>query len=264
MAQVVSNQRQTEEIHSLGLPAILSRLLRNDARLIGRDSFLTMLGGYIFFIAVLLRFGLPALAENLATNPDVPFNLADHYPMLVAYMVVFLGSVVSGMIIGFIILDERDDNTIKALLVTPVPINFYIAYRTIVPMVIAFIVTIVEILVINLAMIPLWQLLIIAAAASLTAPMVMLFFGTFAENKVQGFALNKIVGILGLLIMAAWFVQPPLQYAIGLFPPYWFAKAYWLAYAGDPNWGWAVLIGIGTSSIVLAYLVKRFHTIAYR
>lgn len=263
MAQVTSTQTQGAA-RPLGLPAILTRLLRNDARLIGRDSFLSMLAGYIVFVALLLRFGLPALAENLAANPEVPFSLVDYYPLLVAYMVVFLGSVVAGMIIGFIVLDERDDNTIKALLVTPVPVNFYIAYRVAVPMVIAFFITILEITIINLALIEFWQLLIIAAAASLTAPLVMLFFSTFAENKVQGFAMNKIVGILGLLIMAAWFVQPPLQYAIGIFPPYWFAKAYWLAYAGDPNWGWAVVLGILTSSALLAFFVRRFRTIVYR
>src|SRR5690606_13230955 len=128
------------------------------------------------------------------------------------FVAIYLGGVMGGMMIGFIVLDERDDNTIKALLVTPLPVNYYLAYRVLIPMLLAFITIMADVLIINQAMIPLWQLVIIAAGASLTGPVVALFLATFAENKVQGFALNKIIGTLGLAILAAWFVAPPAQF----------------------------------------------------
>ena len=189
MAQVTSAPAAVRQ-DGLSLPGALAALLRNDVRLIGRNSFLSGLAFYILILAVVLRFGLPALAESLAANPDIPFNISEYYPMLIGYMAIFAGALVGGMMVGFIVLDERDDNTIKALLVTPLPLNTYIAYRILIPMVIAFVVVLTEMLIINIALPPLWQLVVIVAAGSLTAPMVMLFFGTMAQNKVQGFAMN--------------------------------------------------------------------------
>ena len=263
MAQLTTTQ-PVRAGRTLSLPAALTRLLRNDARLIGRDSFLSGLAIYILVLAVVLRFGLPALAEAVESSPDVPLTVADYFPMLIGYMVLFAGSLVGGMMIGFVVLDERDDNTIKALLVSPLPINYYIAYRVLIPMLISFVIIVAEMLIINQALLPLGQFLIIAAASSLTSPLVMLFFSTFAENKVQGFAMNKSVGTLGMSIIAAWFVQEPGQYLIGLFPPYWFVKSYWQALAADPNWWLFLVIGVAYSSLVLAYFVRRFHRIAYR
>ncbi len=256
---------QTTTIHRRpGLAATLTNLLRNDARLIGRNSFLTGLIFAIIIMATLLRFGLPALAEAVAANPEVPFSVADQFPMLIGYIAIFVGAMVGGMVVGFIVLDERDDNTIKALLVTPLPLNYYIAYRIFIPMLIAFGVIITEVLIINQAVPQLWQLVVIAAAGSLTAPLVMLFFGTVAQNKVQGFAMNKIIGTLGIVVIAAWFVEPPLQYVIGLFPPYWFVKGYWLAVAGDANWLLALGIGVLYTSVVILFFVRRFHKVAYQ
>jgi fluoroquinolone transport system permease protein len=263
MAQVITAQTRPAA-RPASLPRTLWTMLRNDARLIGRNSFLSGLIGYIIIMALVLRFGLPALADGLANNPDVPFDIAAYFPMLIGYIVIFVGAMVSGMVIGFIVLDERDDNTIKALLVSPLPLGYYLAYRVFVPMLLGFAIIVAEMLIINLALVPLWQLLLIAAAGSLTGPLVMLFFASFAQNKVQGFAMNKIVGTLGLVIFAAWFVQPPLQYLIGLFPPYWFVKAYWLALADDANWLLALVIGVAWSSVVLALFVRRFRQVVYQ
>jgi fluoroquinolone transport system permease protein len=265
MAQdVIHTQHPTKSICGISLPSALLIQLRNDARLIGRDSFLSGLFVYITLLAVVLRFGLPALAENFADNPDITFTLADFFPMLIGYISLFAGSLVAGMIIGFIVLDERDDNTIKALLVTPLPVRYYIAYRVLVPMLIAFVIILLNLLIINIALPEFWQIVVISAFASMSAPLIMLFFATVAQNKVQGFAMNKIVGTLGLLIFAAWFVETPLQYVIGLFPPYWFVKGYWLAVANDPNWFLFLVIGAVWTSVVLSFFVRRFYRIAYR
>lgn len=109
-------------------------------------------------------------------------------------MPIFLGAVLIGMIFGFVLVEEKDDNTINAMLVTPLPLNQYLAYRVGMPAGIAFVEVIVAALITNLAVPPLWQLVLIAAGASLAAPITGLYFAAFAENKVQGLALTKFVG----------------------------------------------------------------------
>jgi fluoroquinolone transport system permease protein len=246
------------------LTRVLNTLGRTDVRLIGRDTFLTGLFGYIIVISIFLRFALPWLADAVAANPEMAVHVPDYYPLIIGYMVIYLGNLIGGMVIGFVVLDERDNNTIKAMLVTPLPLSAYMLYRVIGPAVVSFAIIMIELLIINVALVPVGQLAVLAAGASLTAPLIMLFFATFAQNKVQGFALNKIVGIAGLTILAAWFVQEPLQYLLGLFPAYWFVKAYWVAHAGGSDWPLLLLIGVVYTVTLLFLMLRRFRSVAYQ
>lgn len=242
----------------------LTTLGRNDVRLIGRDSFLSGLLMYVLVTAVFMRFALPWLHDAVAANPDFTFKVSDFYPLIVGYIVLFLGAAMAGMMIGFVLLDERDDNTIKALLVTPMPIRHYLAYRLGVPMLLATGIIIFEILVMNQALVPLWQIILLALAASLIAPCITLILATFAENKVQGFAMLKMISSSGLIILAAWFVPEPFQFLFGIFPPYWIVKAYWLAFAGNDAWWICLLIGVIMLIGTLFWLSRRFEKVAYR
>jgi fluoroquinolone transport system permease protein len=245
---------------------VIHKLSRNDVKLIGRDSFLLMLLGYIVSIAIVMRLAIPWLAEYLAIHAELPFALTDWYPMMVAFIAVFMGGVMAGMVFGFVLLDEKDDNTLKAMLVTPLPLNQYVAYRVGVPALLAFIIIVLEVLLMNLpgTILPLWQLVLIAAGGALTAPITTLLFATFAENKVQGFAMTKFTGTAGMLILLSWFVAEPAQLLFGLFPPFWVSKAYWLALENNPLWIGSLLPGIVLQLAVILLLVRRFQTAAYK
>jgi fluoroquinolone transport system permease protein len=247
---------------------LVQKLGRNDVKLIGRDSFLIMMASYILVIAVILRFALPALNTYLIDNGVLPsetidLSLVDVYPMLVAYLSIYLGAVFVGVIFGFVLLDEKDDNTLKALLVTPLPPSQYVLYRVGVPAVIAAFAVTVVMLVINQALVPFWQIPLLAAGAALTAPITALFFAAAAENKVQGFAMSKFVGLAGMTILIGWFIDEPAQWLFGLFPPFWVAKAYWMALAGSPWWGAVLLIGIVLEVGLILLLVRRFNRVVY-
>lgn len=247
---------------------LLRNLGRNDIKIIRRDRFLIFMFLFAVIIALALRNILPALdaymTENEVLKADtfIP-SLSAIYPMLVAYMALYTGGLLVGTVFGFMLLDEKDDNTLKAILVTPVPLNHYVLYRVGLPAVLAFVIILGMVLLINQALLPLWQLLPIIAGASLTAPIVSLFFATFAENKVQGFAYSKFAGISGWTIMIGWFVAEPLQLLIGIYPPFWISKAYWLAFAGNNLWWLALLIGIVSQLGLIYLLVHRFNKVAY-
>lgn len=247
---------------------LVRKLGRNDARLITRDSFLIFMFVFAAIIAVVFRFGLPWLDATLAANevmpgPVIPIRLAEVFPMLVAYMAFYTGAVLVGTVFGFMLLDERDQNTLKALMVTPVSVRRYALYRTGAPAVLAFVIVLLMVAVIDQALLPLWQTVLLAAGASLAAPIIALFTATFAANKVQGFAYTKFVGISGWFIMIGWFIPTPWQWLCGLFPPFWIAKAYWLALAGS-GWWWAVLaVGIVLEIGLIGWLLGRFTRVAY-
>lgn len=248
---------------------LVLKLGRNDAKLIRRDSFMLLLLGFIIWISLVLRYVLPWLNSYLAETGVLPSDtvsttLAEYYPLIIGYLAVFEGALIVGFLFGFILLDEKDDNTLLAMLVTPLPIRQYLLYRVVLPCVLATLVIVVMMLFIGLALPPLWQLVLIAAGASLAAPIASLFFGIFAENKVQGFAYSKFSGLAGMLIIGSWFVNEPLQWLFGIFPPFLINKAYWMAVQGDGPW-WIVLLGgILLQAALIAWMMRVFTRRVYR
>lgn len=248
---------------------LVSKLGRSDAKLIGRDRFLIFMFIFVVYIAVVLRFGLPWLNTYLVDNgvmpgETIPISLADIYPMLVAYLAIYTGATLVGTVFGFVLLDEKDHKTLKAMLVTPVPPSRYALYRVALPAVLAFFIIMAEVLFINQALLPLWQMLLISAGAALTAPITSLFFATVAENKVAGFAYAKFAGISGWTIMIGYFVPEPWQWLIGLFPPFWISKAYWMAFESHRWWWVALVVGIVLQTGMIKWFLGRFNKVAYR
>ncbi|MCG8351388.1 MAG: ABC transporter permease [Chloroflexales bacterium] len=249
---------------------LVGRLGRNDVKLIGRDSFLLFMFLFALIIALVLRFGLPWLNTALAENgvlPNVTFginSLAELYPMIVAYMAIYTGALLVGTVFGFVLLDEKDDNTIKAMLVTPIPLRQYVLYRVGLPAILAFFIIMGTVLVIDQALLPLGQMLLIVAGGSFAAPIISLFFATFAENKVQGFAYSKFGGISGWAFLIGWFIPEPWQWLIGLFPPFWVGKAYWMALEGHGLWWVVLIIGVVLQIGLILWLLQRFNKVAYR
>ena len=242
---------------------------RNDLKLIGRDSFLMFMFLFVVIIAAVARFAFPALNEVLIANGTLPNavvnqSLADFYPLIVAFTAIFNGAIITGAIFGFSLLDEKDDKTLKAMLVTPVPMSRYLTFRVAAPTVLSAFIVLAMVLFINQALVPLWQLVLLAMGGALASPIVVMFYGITAENKVQGFAYAKFVSIAGWAIIGAWFVPQPWQWLFGIFPPFWISKAYWMAYDGEALWWLVLMIGIFYQLIVLRWLMNWFTKVAYR
>ena len=120
-----------------------------------------------------------------------------------------------GSLVGFLILDERDDGTLTALLVTPISLTAYLLYRIGLPVVIAFLVTLAAVPIAGLIRIPFGQLLLAAALAALSGAIVALAVTALAANKVEGFAVLKVLQALQALPLVAWFLPTPWQCCLG-------------------------------------------------
>jgi fluoroquinolone transport system permease protein len=247
----------------MSLSSTFKTLGQQDMRLIGRDSFLSGMLVYVMGAALLVWWGLPQIAAWVATRPEWGVDLPDYYPLFVGYMAVYLGGVLAGMIFGFVMVDERDQRTFPALLVTPLPPSRYLAYRIVTAWFIGTVLGLGELLLLNWVALPLWQIVVLSMGGGLIAPVVMLFMACLSENKVQAFAAIKIIGGAGLLFFGAWFVPEPLEFLFGLYPPYWSVKAYWVASAGDRLWLVYWAIGVAILSATIWGLSRWFSKVAY-
>lgn len=231
-----------------------------DFRNVKRDRLLAWMAAMPLLIAALYRFGLPSLADWLLEVHA--FDLRPYFPLLMsAYMMTAPGMI--GTVIGFLLLDERDDRMLTALMVTPASADGYLAYRIAIPLVSGFVITIAGYRLIGLLPVSLSDLAAVSLLASFNAPITALALAGFAENKITGFAFVKILNAITMIPVIAFFVVSDWQYFAGLVPTYWPMKMFWLVASGK---GYVVygLVGLVVNGLALALLVKRFHTVLRR
>lgn len=238
-----------------------------DAKSIGRDSLLRWVILLPLLIAVMARWFLPALLQQ--AEAIIGFDVSPYYGPLMAYVLLLLVPNLVGFVTGFLLLDQRDDRTLYALQVTPLSLNGYLVYRLAMPVSLSFLLTLIVLPVSGL--VPLnWPLLLIAAiSAAPMAPMFALTLAAISQNKVQGFALMKMSGIVLLPPLAAYFIQSDWQLLLGLVPTYWPAKTLWVGLewingsGSGPVWFY-FLAGLAYQLFFLLLLARRFNRIMHR
>lgn len=237
------------------LLAIVRRAGPVDLRNVRRDGMLAWIGAAPFLLALGCRYGLPPLAALLERK--LAFDLTPYHGLLMSFFVL-MAPAMTGWITGFLLLDERDTGVLTALRVTPMPLAGYLLYRTAVPLALGFAVTVAGYPLAGIAPLPLPDLAAIAAVAALTGPATALFLAAFAQNKVAGFALVKVLNTLSMIPIAAYFLPFPWQLAAGLMPTYWPMKMTWLAAAGEP-YALYLLPGLAIYGVAILLLMRRFR-----
>lgn len=244
-------------MNTLGLIRTLGPV---DLRNIRRDPLLAWSVALPLVMAFALRWGVPALAAWL--DRRYGFDLTPYFPLLASGYFAIAPAFV-GFIVGFLLLDERDDGIFDAMRTTPVPLRSLLAYRIGVPIAAGLPVTLVGYLIVDLAPLPVGALVIASLLAVFSGPLQALFLVGFAENKVSGFALVKLWGAVADLPLVAWFVGMPWQLGFGLIPLYWPMKVVWLAAAGAP-WLAYALAGFVVNGVAVWLLLRRFQRVLNR
>ncbi|QUR67094.1 ABC transporter permease [Mycobacterium spongiae] len=239
-----------------GMPArALVAFGRNDLRGTYRDPLLVM----IVVAPVIWTTGVALLTPRVATmlaNRN-GFDLAAYYPLILTAFLLLTSIIVVGALAAFLVLDEVDAGTLTALRVTPVPLSAFFAYRagTVVVVTAIYVVATVSFSgLLDLSLVP--SVIPIGLLAGLSAVVTLLAIIAVVNNKIQALAAVRGLGLLiaGLPCMA-WFVHSGWNVAFGVLPPYWAAKAFWVA--NDRGSWWPYLVGGAVYNVAIAWLLFR-------
>ncbi len=229
---------------------------RNDLKSIKRDSLLIYMLIIPPLMVLLVRLILPWLTNRLADN--FAFDLVPYYPMLLSFFFVLQLPLLFGLLVGLLILDERDDDTLTALRVTPISMTGYAIYRGGAATLLSTLYIVIALPSTGLMPLTLLPALIpIAVLSGVLAPLFGLILATIASNKVEGLALMKALGIFLLGPLAAYLIDSNWQLLMGILPTYWPAKAFWVASEGGNFWPY-VVVGAIYSLLLVALLLRRF------
>lgn len=227
-----------------------------DARNVARDSLLRWMLVLTPALGLLLRLAVPP-ATALASD-RFGFDLAVYYPLIMSFLPLAVAGMV-GTVIGFLLLDQRDEQTLVALVVTPLSLGDYLRYRLAVPVLVSMTLTGITLPLAGLTSTTPLQAVLTAATAAPIAPLYALGLGAFAANKVQGFALLKGAGVVMLPCIASYVIAPPMQYAFGVLPHFWSLKVFWLFHEGSTFAALLhALIGIAWQATLLIWLTRHF------
>ncbi len=232
-------------------------LLKGDIKNISRDPILAMSVIAPLLAAVGVRFLVP-FASGLLLR-ELSFDLTI-YNELIASTMLLVTPLMIGMLAGFIILDEKDENLLTYFAVTPLTKTGYLIYRMTFPIAAGFIMSFIMLEIMNLARLSFIALLPIMLMVSMEAPMAALLLGRFATNKVEGLALSKAIGIFLLAPIAGYFIKSNWQLLAGISPTYWVSKAFIAGINSQPSYWFYIAAGLVIHIIYIYMMFNSFES----
>lgn len=230
----------------------------NDLKNIRRDSLLLYLLFMPWLLVVCLRIIIPKVAPWFVANNYLA--LENYYPLILSFFIILEVPLIFGLVFGLLLLDEKDDGILTVLRVTPASVETYGIYRfiaTVIFSVIYVMLTLPATGLIKLSLIP--RVFPVSLLAGYFAVFVMLILVAFANNKVEGLALMKAMGILMLGPLAAYFTDSVWQILVGILPTYWPVKAFWQIFAGERAGGY-LIAGFVYLTLLSIPLIRRIQS----
>ena len=196
---------------------MIGTVIKAELRNMARDKMYIMFALYPVILGAIGYFLIDYIESQVA-----PGNLA---PEILAMFLILMTGYIYGALIAFTLLDDKDDLVLMSLKITPISVKSYVIVKLIVAFIFGFIAT----LVITLAtgFLPdatFWTVLLISITGALQAPGVALIVNSFSSNKVEGFVVMKLSGLILIIPVLAFFIMDWQEVFLVFAPGFWPAR----------------------------------------
>lgn len=217
-------------------------LLKYEMKTIVKDPMNLFVLIYPVFILFITGYLLPMI---LARTTTADSNAAMITLLLSFVIALALGGYMGGVLLGFSLLENRDEKTLLNIAVSPVTVSGYTIFKIIYSYIIAvlgnmvmfgglilfakdqYVVTIYNAEIGLLDNFEFWHVILFSMVSALFVPTVALILPLIAKNKIEGFATMKLGGFIVMLptlalldVFLDW-----KQYFLGIVPAFWPLKA---------------------------------------
>lgn len=217
------------------------KLLQFELKNIIKDKMNMFMLLYPILLVFIMGFMLPITTKGLTQA-----EIATSFPFIFI-IILCIGPLIGGMLMGFSVIENKDEKTLNTIAVTPIALKGYLVFKSVYSAVISFFGTLVMILGIQFFahshyitfnpttltfvsifdLLSFWHILLFSFTCALITPAVGLVLGAFAKNKVEGIVFIKSAGMVLMLPALALLnaFSGLNQYFLGIFPNFWFVKA---------------------------------------
>ncbi len=233
-------------------------VIKSELKNITRDRM------YIFFFVFPIVLGV----GGYFLIPYVEGLVAPGNPMaqIIAMFLILITGFIFGAVTGFTLLDDKDDNVLMSLKITPISVRFYVIVKLAISYVFGFFAMIVLTVAMNfLPGSSFGTILLIAIIGAIQGPMVALIVNSFARNKVEGFVIMKGSGLLLMIPVLVFFVQTWKEVFLVIVPGFWPARLIQMELLPmvDVNFTFivyfiiGVIYNIGFAALLMKFYAKR-------
>ncbi len=217
---------------------------------------------YIFFFLYPVILGtsgyflIPYIQD--ITEPGNPMA------QIVAMFLILITGFAFGVTTGFALLDDKDDNVLMSLKITPISVKLYVIVKLIISYIFGFLAMIA--LILATGFLPgssVGTIILISLIGAVQAPMVALIVNSFARNKVEGFVIMKLSGMLLMIPVLVFFVQSWKEVFLVFVPAFWPARLIQMELMPtiDVNFSFIIYFIIGVIyNIVFAALLMKLYS----
>lgn len=183
-----------------------------------RDPPLSFMLLYPLVIGLIGRYGLP-IFENAAGMSFAP------YTDIVLVLLALLTPQIFGALLGFSILDDRDDHILTAVQVTPLSVWGFLLFRVFLVSFLSFGGTLFIIWFTGWGGLTFGNMAAVSFLVTLGAPVTGLLINATANNKIEGFvAMKGVISILLIFPVVSLFFLDAKELFFALTPGFWPAK----------------------------------------
>jgi fluoroquinolone transport system permease protein len=191
-----------------------------------RDPFMVFMLVYPLLFAFVGRYLIPYIAE-------VSDFMLEAYSDIVLVALLLFCPAIYGAVVGFSILDDRDDNIITAVQVTPLDVNRFLSVRLIMATVMTFATALFIIWFTGLVSMSAAQAVTVSLLIGFGTPIVGFLINSLSSNKVEGFAIMKGFGIVSLFPLMSLFFFDLKELLFAFAPGFWPAKMIGIIFRGE-------------------------------
>ncbi len=260
-------------------------LLKYEFKTMLKDSMNSIMLFFPFIMLFICGFLLPAILEKTAGGNENATTIT----LLIGFvMALSMGSYIMGALLGFSLLENKDENTLQNIAASPITVSGYASFKIVYTYVMAIFSNLIMVGGLKLLASDAYEVVyggvtirlldqlswgnvvVFTLVSSLIVPTIALVIASIAKNKIEGFAFMKSGGLLIMIPMLALLnvFKDGKQYILGFTPNFWVIKPLLNQVLASnetsdlPYWAYMV-IGAGymimLGAITLKLFLKRAH-----
>ena len=195
---------------------MLKLVFLHELKNIIRDKMYAFFLVYPIIISVVSYFLIPYLYDLNPLASDITF-----------LGLLLMNSFIFGVVTSFTLLDDQDDNVLLSLKITPISVKLYVLFKLLMSYIFGIISTLLMLLSVDyFAQTNLIDLLFILILAPMQGPILAMLIASISRNKVEGFVIMKLSGLILMVPIAALFLTDWKELLISIFPGFWTARLF--------------------------------------
>ncbi|PKM50830.1 MAG: hypothetical protein CVV02_10075 [Firmicutes bacterium HGW-Firmicutes-7] len=195
--------------------------IKNDMKQLVREPMMLLLFCLPMFMFIVYKAIIVFLIPYL--NKHLSFNLADYYLYILSFALIMTPAML-GIVIGFMMIDERDGKIAELMTVTPLGRSGYLYNRLSFAFIATVVYTFMGYFTVNIYKLPLLVVFLLSILLGILSIILGMIIFTVATDKVKGLTYAKGINFMLLFCLSDLLNERWLTNFSMFFPTYWITE----------------------------------------